>query len=195
MKVAYLKADSDRDTTASGRNLRKQVELLKTKFGIEPDSIGLPKKFPFQVFDIILRAEAGAFFDELVRSGEVDDMVEQYQGSRANSLRQARFIPAVEYLQANRQRRELIEKIYQIFKAYDVIIAPTFGGRQLAITNLTGYPVVTVPTGFDQTGHPTSMTFIGNLYQEGSILKMAKAFQSITNYDQKHPPLFYEKKR
>ncbi len=193
LKVAYLKADADRDTTATGRNLRKQVELLKSEFGITPDSIVLPRKFPYQVFDIILRAEAGAFFDELVRSGEIDGMVEQHQGSRANSLRQARFIPAVEYLQANRQRRELIEQVHEIFKNYDVIIAPTFGGRQLVITNLTGHPVVTVPTGFDETGHPTSMTFIGNLYQEGTILKMAKAFQELTEFDEKHPPLFYEK--
>ena len=193
LKVAYLKADANRDTTANGRNLRRQVKWLNTQFGIEPDSIQLPSKFPFQVFDIILRAEAGAFFDELVRSGQVDDMVEQHQGSRANSLRQARFIPAVEYLQANRQRRELIEQVHEIIKEYDVIIAPSFGGRQLLMTNLTGHPVVTVPTGFDPSGHPTSMTFIGNLYQEGTLLKMAKAFQKITEFDEKHPPLFYEK--
>ena len=129
----------------------------------------------------------------MVRSGQVDDMVEQHQGSRANSLRQARFIPAVEYLQANRQRRELIEQVHEIIKEYDVIIAPSFGGRQLLMTNLTGHPVVTVPTGFDTSGHPTSMTFIGNLYQEGTLLKMAKAFQKITEFDEKHPPLFYEK--
>lgn len=193
LKVAYLKSDADRDTTATGKNLRKQVELLKSEFDIDPDSIVLPRNFPYQVFDIILRAEAGAFFDELVRSGEIDDMVEQHQGSRANSLRQARFIPAVEYLQANRQRRELIEEVHEIIKDYDVIIAPTFGGRQLLITNLTGHPVVTVPTGFDPSGHPTSMTFIGNLYQEGTLLQMAKAFQKITEFDEKHPPLFYEK--
>ena len=73
------------------------------------------------------------------------------------------------------------------------IIAATFGGRQLQITNLTGHPVISVPTGFDDKGRPTSMTFIGNLYQEGTILQMAKAYQSITDFDEKHPPLFYEK--
>lgn len=190
LKFAYLKADADRDTTATGRNLRAQVEMLKNEFGIAPDSIGLPQNFPYRSFDIILRAEAGAFFDELIRSGQVDDMVEQHQGSRANSLRQAMFIPAVDYLQANRHRRQLMEAIHQLFKDYDVIIAPTFGGRQLQITNLTGHPVISVPTGFDKSGHPTSMTFIGNLYQEGTILHMAKAYQAFTEYDEKHPPLF-----
>jgi len=108
-------------------------------------------------------------------------------------LRQALFIPAVDYLQANRHRRALIEEINQLFKDYDVIIAPTFGGRQLQITNVTGHPVISVPTGFDDKGRPTSLTFIGNLYQEGTILHMAKAYQALTEYDEKHPPLFYKK--
>lgn len=192
-KVGYLKADADRDTTANGRNLRKQVNLLQDTYGLHLDSLELPRNYPYQVFDIILRAEASTFFDELIRSGQVDDLVEQHQGSRANSLRQAMFIPAVEYLQANRQRRMLIEEINELFQDYDVIIAPTSGSRQLQITNLTGHPVITVPTGFDDKGRPTSMTFIGNLYQEGAILKMAKAYQNLTDYDEKHPPLFYEK--
>lgn len=193
LKVGYLKADADRDTTARGRNLRKQVSLLKEEFDLELDSLSLPREYPYQVFDIILRAEASTFFDELIRSGQVDELVEQHQGSRANSLRQAMFIPAVEYLQANRQRRMLIEEINRLFKNYDVIIAPTSGSRQLQITNLTGHPVITVPTGFDDKGRPTSMTLIGNLYHEGAILKMAKAYQALTDYDEKHPPLFYEK--
>jgi len=193
MKIGYLKADIDRDSSDSGNNLRKQLTLLKSELGIEPDSVGLPRDFPYGVFDIILRAEAATFFYDLIQSGKVDSLVEQHQGSRANSLRQARLIPAVEYLQANRQRRDLIEEINKLFKDYDVIIAPTSRSRQLQITNLTGHPVITVPTGFDEQGRPTSMTFIGNLYRESTILKMATTYQSLTDYDEKHPPLFYEK--
>ena len=131
-------------------------------------------------------------FDDLVRSGDVDQMVQQSQRSRANSLRQSRFIPAVEYLQANRYRRLLINDINDLFNDYDVIIAPTFEGRQLSITNLTGHPVVTVPTGLDEKGHPTSITFIGNLYQEATILAFAHAFQKATTFDDLHPPLFLD---
>ena len=131
-----------------------------------------------------------SFFDDLVFSTDVDDMVEKHYGSRANSLRQARFIPAVEYLQANRQRRQLMDEIHLLFKDYYVIIAPSFRVRQLFITNLTGHPVVSVPTGLDSRGRPTSMAFIGNLYDEGSILALAKAFQNQTGFDEKHPPLF-----
>lgn len=192
LKVAYLKEDIDSDSSAMGDNLRVALKMMEEKMGVKPEAISLPKDFPYRVFDIILRAEAGAFFDDLVRSGEVDVMVEQHQGSRANSLRQARFIPAVEYLQANRQRRKLIEDIHQRFKDYDVIIAPSFRGRQLYITNLTGHPVVSVPTGFDDKGRPTSLTLIGNLYEEGKILNLAKVYQSFSDFDEKHPPLFYK---
>ena len=192
LKVAYLKKDIDRDTSATGRNLRKALETFE-QLGVTPDSIALPQDYPYAVFDIILRAEAGAFFDELVTSGAVDDMVEQTRGSRANSLRQSRFIPAVEYIQANRQRRRLIEEIHLLFKDYDVIIAPTFGGRQLYITNLTGHPAISIPTGFDRKGRPTSLTLIGNLYDEGAILSMAKAFQDETDFHLQQPPLFSAK--
>lgn len=189
MKVAYLKKDIESDTTDVGDNLRATMEVFKA-LGVEPVAIELPDDFPYDGFDIILRAEAGAFFDELVRSGEVDLMVEQGESSRANSLRQSRFIPAVEYLQANRHRRILIEEINALFKDFDVIIAPTFRGRQLVVTNLTGHPAISVPNGFDNKGRPTSFTLIGNLYDEGSILALAKAFQSTTDFDEKHPPLF-----
>ena len=188
LKVAYLKKDIDRDTTASGDNIRASLETFRT-MGIEPVPIELPANFPYEGFDIILRAEAGAFFDDLVRSGEVDLLTEQGKSSRANSLRQARFIPAVEYLQANRQRRLLIEAIHVLFREYDVIIAPT-SGRQLLITNLTGHPALSIPNGFDKKGRPTSLTLLGNLYDEGSILALARAFQLATEFDEKHPPLF-----
>ena len=189
MKVAYLKKDIESDTTESGLNLSATLEHLKT-MGVEPTPIELPSNFPYDVFDIILRAEAGAFFDELVRSGDVDVLTEQGSSSRANSLRQSRFIPAVEYLQANRQRALLIEAIHALFKDYEVIIAPSNRGRQLLITNLTGHPAISVPNGFDKKGRPTSFTLVGNLYDDGSILAFARAYQVATDFDEMRPPLF-----
>ncbi|MBR9853224.1 MAG: amidase [Algicola sp.] len=187
LKVAYLKKDIEKDTTDSGDNLRNALKSLKD-LGIEPTAVEMPDNIPYRGFDIILRAEAGAFFDELVRSGKVDVMVEQDQRSRANSLRQSRFIPAVEYIQANRQRQVLIQKMQDLMKNYDVLISPSFGNDQLLATNLTGHPVIAVPTGLDKKNHPTSMTFVGNLYDEESILLLAKAFQDNTSFDEMHPP-------
>ncbi|MEM9077175.1 MAG: amidase [Bacteroidota bacterium] len=186
LKVAYLRNDIEKDTTKGKANLVKAMETFK-KIGIEPIPVSLPTDVPYDGFDIILRAESGAFFDELVRSGEVDIMVEQHKRSRANSLRQSRFIPAVEYLQANRQRQILIEKMHQIMKDYDVLISPSFGNKQLVITNLTGHPVIAIPTGLDDEKLPTSLTLVGNLYDEGKILLLAKQFQEVTDYDELHP--------
>jgi Asp-tRNA(Asn)/Glu-tRNA(Gln) amidotransferase A subunit family amidase len=191
LKVAYLKEDIEKDTTEGKKNLDLAIQTLKG-MGITMDSVTLPKDVPFDGFDIILRAESGAFFDVLVRTGEVDHMVEQNQRSRANSLRQSRFIPAVEYLQANRHRQVLIEKMHGLMKDYDVLISPSFGNKQLQITNLTGHPVIAIPTGLDDENHPTSITFVGNLYGEGDILRLAKAFQDETEFDEMHPPGYLE---
>ena len=189
LKIGYLVNEINADSTDSGNNLREVLKVLD-EMGIERSPVELPSNYPFAGFDIILRSEAAAMFDDMVRAGRVDMMVQQTQRSRANSLRQARFIPAVEYLQANRFRNLLIEEIHEIFKNYDVIIAPTFGGRQLLITNLTGHPVVTIPSGFDETGHPTSISFLGNLYQEGVITGFAHAFQKTSDIHLQIPPEF-----
>ena len=189
-KIGYLKDIIEKDTTDSGKNIRNAIKLLK-QIGVNLLPINLPKNYPFKVFDIILRSESGAYFDRLVRSGKVDNMVQQNQKSRANSLRQSRFIPAVEYIQANRFRSKLIEEMHLIMKEIDVLISPTSGGNQLMISNLTGHPVVCVPTGFDSKNHPTSISFLGNLYQEEKILEFANFFQKITNHHLKYPPLYY----
>ena len=180
--------ESFSDTSVVGINRNDAVQKI-VSLNIEIDTIALPEHYPREVFDIILRAESAAMFDDLVRSKKVDSMVQQSQRSRANSLRQARFIPAVEYLQANRIRKMLINDMHELFKEYDVIIAPTFG-RQLLLTNLTGHPVITIPTGFDLQGHPTSVSLIGNLGEEGKILEVATAFQKMTSFHKKRPPLF-----
>ncbi len=188
-KIGFLESLFVKDTSFSMKTTLIAIDSLKA-LGLQFISDSLPSNFPFQAFDIILRSEAGAFFDELVRSGNVDLMVEQNTGSRANSLRQSRFIPAVEYIQANRHRSVLIEEMNAFMGKYDAVISPTFGGDQLMITNLTGHPVITVPTGIDSKGHPTSVTFIGRLFEEDKIIRIAKYFQEMTTFDNAHPPLF-----
>ena len=78
--------------------------------------------------------------------------------------------------------------MHQIMKDYDVLISPSFGNKQLLITNLTGHPVIAIPTGLDDEKLPTSLTLVGNLYDEGKILLLAKRFQEMTEYDELHPP-------
>lgn len=159
------------------------ANLLAVQF---PDSA----IYPFNIMDIVLSSEAGAAFDELTRTNR-DDLIErQDKNFWPNIFRVSRTIPAVEYINANRYRYNLCRDLNEFMKNYDVLIVPTFAGRQLAITNLTGHPVVVMPAGFNQRGLPLSITLIGNLYDEGTILAAAKAFQEKTPHHKKHPEKF-----
>ncbi|MDB5253767.1 MAG: amidase [Flaviaesturariibacter sp.] len=162
--------------------------------GVNPVPVTFPDSgvYNFNMVGVILNAESGAAFDELTRTNR-DDLIErQDKGFWPNSFRASRFIPAVEYINANRYRSQLCQKVQAFMKQYDVVIAPTFFGSQLSITNLTGNPVVCMPMGFNQRGLPLSITLIGNLYDEASILQAAKAYQDKTDHNKKHPAKFMQ---
>jgi Asp-tRNA(Asn)/Glu-tRNA(Gln) amidotransferase A subunit family amidase len=72
----------------------------------------------------------------------------------------------------------------------DVYVTPAFGGSNLLLTNLTGHPCVVLPNGFTDKGTPTSITFMGRLFDEGTLLAVAKRYQDATEFGSKHPPLF-----
>jgi Asp-tRNA(Asn)/Glu-tRNA(Gln) amidotransferase A subunit family amidase len=97
---------------------------------------------------LILQPEAGAAFENLVLSGRVKEMVQQSAGSWPNTFRSAQFVPAVDYINANRARQLLMRQWWDLFKTVDVIVTPTSGAGQLAQTNLTGNPSVIIPNGF-----------------------------------------------
>ena len=138
----------------------------------------------------ILLAEAAAAFDELTRSNRDTLLVRQGEYAWPALFRAARFMPAVEYIQANRIRSLLIEEYNALLKDFDVIVTPSFGGTQLPATNLTGHPVVVVPNGEIENGSRTTISFLGNLFDEATILAVAKAYQDATAFDERRPPLF-----
>jgi Asp-tRNA(Asn)/Glu-tRNA(Gln) amidotransferase A subunit family amidase len=151
-----------------------------------PDSV----LYPTNLISVILNAESAAAFDELTRTNR-DDLIErQDKDFWPNSFRSARMIPAVEYINANRYRYNLCKGMYDFMKNYDVLIVPTFAGSQLAITNLTGNPVVCMPMGFNRNSSPVSITLIGKLYDEATILAAAKAYQDKTDFNKQHPAKF-----
>ena len=167
------------------------LEVYKN-MGIDPKPVFFPDSamYPVNLISIILGAESAAAFDELTRTDR-DDLIErQDKAFWPNSFRASRFIPAVEYINANRYRYELCVKMYEFMKNYDVLIVPTYAGRQLSITNITGNPAVCMPIGFSQNGNPQSITLLGRLYDEASILAAAKAYQDKTDTHKKHPEKF-----
>jgi Asp-tRNA(Asn)/Glu-tRNA(Gln) amidotransferase A subunit family amidase len=168
------------------------IETFK-QIGVEPKPVIWTDSvlYPFNIVSLVLNAESAAAFDELTRTDR-DSLIErQDKAFWPNSFRSARYIPAVEYINANRYRSRLCQKVQELMKDFDVVITPTFAGSQLAITNLTGNPVVCMPMGFNQRGLPQSITFIGNLYDEASILEAAKVYQSKTDHHKRHPEMFH----
>ena len=188
IKIGFLEELFLNDTSRYSENNNITLSSLKEEYTLE--KVSLPIDYPFSVFDIILRSEAGAFFDEFLLNNLDSSMVQQGERSRANSLRQSRLIPAVEYIQANRHRSNLISEFNSIINDYDVIISPTFGKNQMLITNLTGHPVISVPNGFDKKGNPTSISFIGNYHNEDKILYLASLYQSKTKFHRNIPSGF-----
>ena len=187
LKVGYLKYLFDQSSNKKNDSL----SLVKLEqLGAELEPLTLPDSLPLSAFGIILSAEAAAAFDELTRSNKDSLMVRQIKRAWPNVFRQSRLVPAVEYINANRVRYELIQELHRRFKEFDVIVTPSFGGNQLQFTNLTGHPVVVVPNGFNSNGSPTSISFLGNLFDEATILSVARLYQQNTEHEDKHPLYF-----
>lgn len=217
----YLQGTDGRDASAVSRNFHydPKIDLSKLRIGyavnyFKGDAAGsetelvrvleqagakvTPVVFPdsgvyhFNLMSTVLSAEAAAAFDGFTRSGLDDEMDRQGRGEWPNYFRAARLIPAVEYINGNRHRYLLMEKVNEVMTQYDVIICPSWGGNQLAITNLTGHPAVCFPTGFSQKNLPTGLTLVGNLYDEATLLAVARVYQEATNWNKVRPEFFVE---
>ncbi len=160
--------------------------LRSLGFDLRP--VELPTELPIAHLSLILSVEAAAAFDELTRSGRDDGLVRQVEQAWPNVFRQARLIPAVEYIQANRVRTLLCRRMAEIFAGLDVVVAPSFGGDQLLLTNLTGHPALVLPNGFRANGTPTSMSLIGNLFAEDKLLAVGHRYQQATDWHRRRPP-------
>jgi Asp-tRNA(Asn)/Glu-tRNA(Gln) amidotransferase A subunit family amidase/ribosomal protein L12E/L44/L45/RPP1/RPP2 len=144
---------------------------------------------PYQAMSFILAAEAGAAFDEFTRAGHPDRMVRQGRHSWPTVFRAARFIPAVDYINANRLRTRAMHAWAELFRQLDVIVTPTDAPHQLLASNLTGHPALILPNGFREDGTPVSITFLGDLFAEAQILALGHAYQGATDFHRREPRL------
>jgi Asp-tRNA(Asn)/Glu-tRNA(Gln) amidotransferase A subunit family amidase len=186
LRIGYV-ASAFADSLVS-KNDKASLKVLKD-IGLNLIPIELPE-FPTGALSFVLQAEAAAAFDELTRSNNDDEMVRQVQNAWPNVFREARFIPAVEYINANRARTLLNQKMSELMNSIDVYIIPSFFEDNLLRTNLTGQPCVVLPNGFNEKGRPTSISFIGGLYGDGKVLAVAKAYQEATSWHKNYPPNF-----
>ncbi len=196
LRVGYVKAAFEGEIPDNPENperAQRQREMRKfdeealrviRSLGINLKPIELPK-MTTDAIDFVLTAEAAAAFDDLIRSDKLDLMsAEPERSSWVGSFRLHRFVPAVEYIQANRARYRLMEEYAALFAGLDLFV-----GSALSATNLTGHPEISIPHGFDSKGQPTSLRFTGKLFGESEILLMSHAFQKKTDHHLKRPRL------
>ena len=179
---------------------RAALETAK-RLGMAAVPVTLPD-WPYGSLNTIIFAEAAAAFEELTLSGGLDQLKMQVADAWPNTVRQARFLSAVDYVQADRLRRKVAEEMARIFEKVDLLLVPSLRDEILSITNYTGHPSLTLPAGFveiDQARSdwapdparplpkfspkrrvPHGVTLIGRLFDEGTIgragLALEKAF-------------------
>ncbi|MEM8600285.1 MAG: amidase [Bacteroidota bacterium] len=195
--VADLFEESD-SYTGVGRDLDLATLDAVRSLGVTLEPVVWPSDVPVQPLLMVLMAAAAAAFDDLTRSGADDLLVAQHANAWPNFFRAARFLPAVEYVQANRVRTLHMRDVAAALDGLDVVLAPSFNGPTLLLTNLTGHPAVCVPNGFLPVGEasaddprraPHSITFIGGLYRDAAALRLAEAYQRVTDYHTRRPPV------
>ena len=157
------------------------------KAGAKLVPIELPK-FSAGSLRYILSAEAAAAFDDITRDGRVNQLSGQGPGDWPNTFRTSRFIPAVEYLRAQRARTLLMHEMEKLMSQWDVFVSPAPGSASLLVTNLTGHPAVVVPCGF-VNDLPAAIMFTGGVYDEVSPLRVALAFERATQWHTMHPKM------
>ena len=176
MKVGYV---------ANNKKIEEREELrVLQELGVQLVPIKLPANVPVNALYSILTAEAGAAFDDLTRNG-----IKEGIGNWPATFQQAEFIPAVEYIRANRVRTLLMQEMEKCIADVDCYV----GGNDLVLTNFTGHPQVVMPFGFRKSTEgietPTAITFTGKLYGETDLLTVAHAFQQKTGYHLRHPDM------
>ena len=186
LRIGFVESAFNDSTTSD--NDRNVVDRLR-ELGFTMVPIELPE-FPTNSLSFLLDVEAAAAFDEMTRNNRDDQLVRQVKRAWPNVFRSARYVPAVEYVQANRARVLLNQKMSSLFEKIDVYLVPSFYGDNLLRTNLTGHPCIVLPNGFDNKGMPTSISFIGDLYKDGELVAVARSYQRGTGWHKRYPPKF-----
>jgi Asp-tRNA(Asn)/Glu-tRNA(Gln) amidotransferase A subunit family amidase len=168
--------------------LRPEDRKVLESLGVTLVPITLPSTLPVRAVQIVLDVEASAAFDDITRAGTLEGVGRSWPGT----FRRGRFVPAVEYLRAQRVRTLLMQQMAKLMESVDVYVHSGFG-TELPITNLTGHPTVVVPNGVQagKGGRETAMpfTFTGRLWGEADALAVAKAYQDATGHHTKRPDL------
>jgi Asp-tRNA(Asn)/Glu-tRNA(Gln) amidotransferase A subunit family amidase len=176
---------------------RDALETVK-KLGMVPVEVSIPN-WPYNSLNLILFAEGAAAFEELTLSGGLNELKAQVPDAWPNLFREARFLSAVDFVQADRLRRQVAEEMARIFYKVDLLLVPSLRDEMLTITNFTGHPSLTLRAGFVEVSKarsdwapdpnnplptfatprrvPHGVTLIGRLFDEGTLGSVGLALE------------------
>jgi len=189
---------------------RVALETVR-RLGMASVEVGLPD-WPYGSLNTILFAEAAAAFEELTLSRGLDALKMQVPDAWPNTFRQARFLSAVDFVQADRLRRKVAEEMARLFAKVDLLLVPALRDEILTITNFTGHPSLTLPAGFVEVGQarsdwapdpahpmptfstkrqvPHGVTLVGRLFEEGTLGRAGIALERAFGVAARRPPGF-----
>jgi len=181
------------------------------KLGMVPTPVTLAD-WPYDSLNLILFAEAAAAFEELTLSGQADQLKVQVPDAWPNLFREARYLSAVDFVQADRLRRKVAGEMARVMSQVDILLVPSLRDEMLVISNNTGHPSLTLRTGFVEVSEarsdwapdpahplpkfspprrvPHGVTFIGQLFDEGTIVGAGLALEHSLNVARERPPAF-----
>lgn len=208
LKVGYFPAwMNEAPATEVDREALKKLEGL----GLKPVPVTLPD-WPFQSLWLLVFAEAAASFEDLTLSGKDATMKMQRPDAWPNLFREARFLSAVDFVQADRMRRMVCLEMARIFSEVDLLLLPSLRDEGLSIGNSTGHPSLTIRTGFVNVTKarsdwapgpdmiipefetprrvPHGVTLLGRLFDEGTIGRVGAALERATGAWKERPTGF-----
>jgi Asp-tRNA(Asn)/Glu-tRNA(Gln) amidotransferase A subunit family amidase len=208
LKVGYFANwMNEAPATDVDRAALAQLKML----GMSAVPVSLPD-WPYQSLNAVLFAEAAAAFEEITLDGQVDQLRAQVPDAWPNLFREARFLSAVDFVQADRLRRKVAAEMARIFSEVDLLLVPSLRDEMLTISNFTGHPSLTVRTGSVEVTEarsdwapnpaqplpkfatprrvPHGVTLIGRLFDEGTIARAGLALEKASGVAGERPPGF-----
>lgn len=207
--VGYAPVDFAEWADASARpDLQNALGVVKA-MGVQMKEVEIPD-FPYGALtNTIGNGEAASVFEDLVRSGKVDQLANKRQIA---GMKASLELPAIEYLRAMRIRTIVQEAFRDLFIDVDLLLTPTRLAPASKITepldrtpegprpklrglsglipagNLCGLPAISLPCGFaDQM--PIAISLVGRPWYENQLIAMGHAFQSQTDWHRRRPPV------
>ena len=208
LRVGYVPAWM---TEAPATDVDRAALAVLTAQGLIPTPITLPD-WPYESLNLILFAEGAAAFEELILSGQANQLKIQVPDAWPNLFRESRFLSAVDLVQADRMRRRVAQEMARVFSTVDLLLVPSLRDEMLTISNQTGHPSLTVRTGTVEVSEarndwapdpanpmpkfsparkvPHGVTLIGRLFDEGTIARVGMALEKVSGVSTQRPPGF-----